>query len=188
MRRLNSIVSSVILSMALCGAAIAAPAVPAVPAKQAPVAIPAAVDCQKMGGDVSALIDAKLTSPNIAAARAAFQVGIMECMEGDDNAANKHYFEAKKLLGTDQPAAPAKPAAVALPAAAEADCQRVGGDVSALIDAKVASPNIAPARAAFQVGIMECMEGDDSAANKHYFEAKKLLTTEQPPTPVTAKK
>ena len=103
MRGSNSIVTSVILGVSLWSAAIAAPATaPKTPA--APAA--ANVDCQRVGGDVSALIDKGTTSPNISAARAAFQVGIMECMEGDDAAANKHYQEAKKLLSGDQGNAP----------------------------------------------------------------------------------
>lgn len=55
-------------------------------------------DCRKAGNEVSALIDNRPTSPNLPAARAVFQVGIMECMEGDDVAANTHYEEAKALL------------------------------------------------------------------------------------------
>ena len=46
---------------------------------------------------------------------------------------------------------------------------------SAIIDTAATSQNIAPARSVFQRGIMECMEGDDAAANKHYQEAKTLL-------------
>ena len=72
--------------------------------------------------------------------------------------------------------------------AGEADCQKVGGDVSALIDKGTRSPNVAAARAVFQVGIMECMDGDDAAANKHYDDAKKLLTNELQTAPVTAPK
>ena len=51
-----------------------------------------------MGGEVSALIDQRKDSPNIAQARSVFQVGIMECMEGSDDVANGHYQEAKNLL------------------------------------------------------------------------------------------
>ena len=102
MRGSKSIVSGLILGLSLFGVAAAAPAAP--PAK-APVA--AEADCQKVGGEVSAMIDKGRMSPNIAAARAAFQVGIMECMEGDDSAANKHYEDAKKLLSNETPKAPA---------------------------------------------------------------------------------
>jgi hypothetical protein len=177
MRIAQSIVSGAVLSALVWGFAAAAPA-----------AQPAA-DCQRLGGEVSALIDNKLTSPNIAAARANFQAGIMDCMEGDDGSAKTHYTEAKRLLLSDERAAPAAPAkavvqpavppkSVAQPAvveAAPADCRRVGGEASVLIDTRKNSPNIAAARAAFQVGIMDCMEGDDVAANKSYQQVKELL-------------
>ncbi len=178
MRGSNRIVSSVILSMAVCGAAMGAPG--------APAKVPAVADCQQLGSEVSALIDTKTASPNIAPARSAFQIGIMECMEGNDAAANKHYEQAQALLtgvAPKPPVTPAKPPVVAPPAAITADCQQVGGEVSALIDAKVASPNIASARSAFQVGIMECVEGDDAAANKHYEQAKTLLSSDLPRAP-----
>ena len=86
---------------AMAGAAMAAPA--ASPGTHTPPAVvhstaPTQPDCQKMGSDVSALIDQRKDSPNIATARAVFQVGIMECMEGSDDAANKHYDQAKDLL------------------------------------------------------------------------------------------
>jgi hypothetical protein len=102
MRGSKSVVSSLILGLTLFGVAAAAPAAP--PAR-APVTV--AVDCQKTGGEVSAMIDKERMSPNIAAARAAFQVGIMECMEGDDATANKHYEDAKKLLSNETSKAPA---------------------------------------------------------------------------------
>jgi len=98
MRGSKIALSGMVLVMGLWGAAVAAPAA-------APVA-PADVDCQKMGSDVSVLIDKQATSPNLPAARAAFQVGIMECMDGDDAAANKHYENAKKLLTDDLKPAP----------------------------------------------------------------------------------
>jgi len=183
MRGSKLIVSSVILSAAVFGSAWAAPAAPA----RAPVV----ADCQQVGGEVSALIDTKTTSPNIAPARSAFQLGIMECMEGDDVAANRHYDQATSLLTgvvPKPPVVPAKPAVYVSPAAVAADCQKVGGEVSALIDTKTTSSNIAPARSAFQVGIMECMEGDDVAANKHYEQAKTLLTSDVPRAPVSAVK
>jgi|SRR5579871_5971418 len=102
MRDSKSLVSGLILGLAMFGVAAAAPAAP--PAK-APVS--AEADCQKIGGDVSKMIDKNATSPNIAAARAAFQMGIMVCMEGDDATANKHYDDAKKLLTSEAPKAPA---------------------------------------------------------------------------------
>src|SRR5215475_11861726 len=98
MRGSKTILSSLILSAALSGFAIAAPA-----------KVPAEADCQRVGGEVSALIDAKGTSPNIASARAAFQMGIMECMEGDNSNANKHYQDARALLTGEQPRVPVAP-------------------------------------------------------------------------------
>jgi len=177
MRGSKSLVSGLVFGLTLCGVAAASPAAP--PAK-APVA--AEADCQKLGGEVSALIDKNAPSRNLAAARAAFQVGIMDCMEGDDATANKHYADAKNLLGGGLPKAPVAPLAKA-PVAVEVDCQKAGGEVSALIDKNAASPNIAAARATFQIGIMECMEGDEATANKHYDDAKKLLTNDAPKAP-----
>jgi hypothetical protein len=98
MRGSKMVLTGAVLAFGMWGAAIAAPAV--VPAQ------PAVEDCQKMGGEVSALIDKQNTSPNLPAARSAFQVGIMECMDGDDAAANKHYQDAKKLLTEDQKVTP----------------------------------------------------------------------------------
>ncbi|HXJ03311.1 MAG TPA: hypothetical protein VNH44_18980 [Micropepsaceae bacterium] len=104
MRGSKFLVSSLVLGASLWSAAIAAPAT----APVAPAVPVVEQDCQKVGGDVSVLIDKQATSPNLPAARAAFQVGIMECMDGDDAAANKHYQDAKKLLSDDQkPATPA---------------------------------------------------------------------------------
>ena len=108
MRGSKSLVSGLILGFAIFGVAAAAPAAP--PAK---TPIVAEADCQKVGGEVSALIDKGTAAPNIAAARAAFQVGIMDCMDGDDAAANKHYEEAKKLLSNEAP----KPPAIRVPTA-----------------------------------------------------------------------
>ena len=102
MRGSKNLVSGLVLGLSLIGVAVAAPV--AAPAK-APAAVE--VDCQKNGSEVSALIDKSRTSPNIAAARAAFQVGIMECMEGDDAKAIKHYDDAKKLLTNETPKIPA---------------------------------------------------------------------------------
>lgn len=65
---------------------------------------PSQQDCQKLGSDVSALIDQRRDSPNIAQARAVFQIGVMECMEGSDDAANQHYVVAQKLLAENIPA------------------------------------------------------------------------------------
>ena len=110
MRAAMSIAFSVVASAVLCGTAIAAPAAaPVVTRNAAGTVVPFAAadaDCQKVGGDVSALIDTGATSPNISRARATFQVGIMECMEGDNAAANYHYQEAKKLLTSDRQDAP----------------------------------------------------------------------------------
>src|SRR6266567_1901061 len=169
MRVSTSILSGVVLGVIVSGAAIAAPA--AAPAVEK--------DCQKMGGEVSALIDTKGTSPNISTARAIFQAGVMECIEGDGVGANRDYQDAKNLLTSDLKAvlaAPVKPAVMAATPAADKGCQKLGGEVSALIDTRRTSPNIASARAIFQSGIMDCMEGDDTAANKHYVEAKDLLS------------
>ena len=84
-------------------AATATPATTAPATKSAPTAQaapqPRTPECEKVGGETSKLIDANATAPNVAKARAVFQVGIMECMEGDDAAANGHYQEAKNLLG-----------------------------------------------------------------------------------------
>ena len=96
------ILSGGMVTAVLCGAAIAAPAATSNTHNAAPPAVrlsaPAQPDCQKMGSDVSVLIDQRKDSPNIAAARSVFQVGIMECMEGSDDLANKHYLDAKNLL------------------------------------------------------------------------------------------
>ena len=168
MRVSITMVAGAVLGLLVSGSAIAAPA-PTASVER---------DCQKVGGEVSALIDAKGTSPNIATARAVFQTGIMECMEGDDAKANKDYQDAKNLLNGDQKptsVAAAKPPVVVATPVADKDCQKFGGEVSALIDAKRTSPNLPSARAVFQAGIMDCMEGDDAAANKHYLEAKNLL-------------
>lgn len=69
----------------------------------------------------------------------------------------------------------------ATPSATVEDCRKAGNEVSALIDNRPMSPNLPAARAVFQVGIMECMEGDDVAANTHYEEAKALLDERQAP-------
>ena len=165
MRNVKGIVSGAFLILASCGAALAAPA-----------GGPANTECQQAGSEVSALIDAKAGSPNLAAARAAFQVGIMDCMEGNDASANGHYQEAKRLLGEPVALRPAPAKAATPQAIVVKDCQQVGGEVSALIDAKQGSPNVPAARAAFQIGIMQCMEGDDLGAGKHYEDARKLLS------------
>src|SRR5262245_12221025 len=102
----KSIASSVVFGMILCSAAFAAPAIQpakAPPAAPATVASSAPADCYKLGGEVSALIDKEAGSTNIAAARSVFQVGVMDCMEGNSDEANDHYREAKKLLSSDQP-------------------------------------------------------------------------------------
>jgi len=97
---------NMLASAALYDAASAAPtATHSAVTNKVPSAVTQA-DCQKTGSDVSALIDKRGDSDNIAAARAAFQVGIMECMEGDNIAANQHYQQAKKLLATDREQVP----------------------------------------------------------------------------------
>jgi hypothetical protein len=83
--------AAALASLTLSSAALAATAAAHNPAAPA-------VDCRKTGNEVSALIDNKFGSPNLAAARAMFQVGVMECMEGDEVAANTHYEQAKDLL------------------------------------------------------------------------------------------
>ncbi len=102
------ILSGLAVSALLCSASLAA-----TPA-QAPRGTPQA-DCQKTGSEVSALIDKRSDSPNIATARSVFQVGIMECMEGSDDAAIQHYEQAKKLLGGE----PKPTAAIRVPAAGQ---------------------------------------------------------------------
>ncbi len=94
-----------IVSAALSSAAFAASAATPGTRAAAPAvhsSAPTQPDCQKTGSDVSALIDNRKDSPNLAAARSVFQVGIMECMEGSDDAAIKHYQEAKSLLSGPQ--------------------------------------------------------------------------------------
>ena len=109
MRSFNITAAAFLVGVVLSGpgfaAATQASRPGAVPAKP-PVSISSDADCEKTGSDVSALIDASTTSPNISAARAVFQVGIMNCMEGRSDEANKQYQSAKKLLGSDQPKAP----------------------------------------------------------------------------------
>jgi hypothetical protein len=169
MRVSINMLAGAVFGVLVSGSVIAAPAATTTVEK----------DCQKVGGEVSALIDAKGTSPNISTARAVFQTGIMECTEGDDVAANKDYQDAKNLLTTDQKAifvAPAKTPVIAATPVADKDCQKMGGEVSALIDARRTSPNLSTARAIFQAGVMDCMEGDDVAANKHYLQARNLLS------------
>jgi len=102
MRIAITIATAALASLSLWSAALAATATTHAPA--APVA-----DCRKAGNEVSALIDSKFGSPNLPAARAMFQVGVMECMEGDDVSANTHYEQAKTLLN-DRPAPASTPA------------------------------------------------------------------------------
>ena len=160
------IASGLLLSATLWSGAFAA--------QVATTAAAPSMDCRWVGNTVSALIDSSASSPNLAAAQAAFQLGIMECMEGDDDAANEFYQKSAALLTGNPPSGVL--AQVAPPAQVAADCQTVGASVSALIDASPMSPNISAAKAAFQRGIMECMEGDDIAANEVYQEAKTFLT------------
>jgi hypothetical protein len=106
MRIAITIATAAFASASLWGAALAEPAATYNPAAPAP----GIEDCRKAGNDVSALIDNKFGSPNLPAARAIFQVGVMECMEGDEIAANSHYNQAKALLNESQAASPAAPA------------------------------------------------------------------------------
>ncbi len=92
--------TAVAAATALSTTAFAAPAATRNPEASAPAGIE---DCRKAGNEVSALIDTRTASPNLPAARAVFQVGIMECMEGDDVSANQHYTQAKELLADSAP-------------------------------------------------------------------------------------
>jgi len=98
----NSAVSSLIFGMMLCGGAFAAqntaPARGAFGSPPGTSSAPVVDDCNKVGTNVSALIDASPNSPNISAAKVAFELGTMECMEGDDQTAKKFYENAKNLL------------------------------------------------------------------------------------------
>jgi hypothetical protein len=101
MRSPIRILTVAIIGVVLGGAAMAAVGPSAVIRNQTPVVrstAPTQPDCQKVGSDVSALIDQRLDSPNIARARAVFQIGVMECMDGSDDAANQHYADARELL------------------------------------------------------------------------------------------
>lgn len=60
-------------------------------------------------------------------------------------------------------------------ASSEIDCEAVGSNLNALLDAKRNSPNIARATAEFERGVAECMWGRFATANVHYREAYKLL-------------
>ncbi|HEX5281720.1 MAG TPA: hypothetical protein VFW28_16695 [Micropepsaceae bacterium] len=107
MRSYIRILTIAAIGVVLGGSAIAAVGPSAVIRNPAPAAHSTATtqpDCEKVGSDVSALIDQHRNSPNIAQARAAFQLGIMECMEDDDVVANQHYADAKNLLAENFPA------------------------------------------------------------------------------------
>ena len=108
MRIAITIAAATLASASMWGAAVAETAATHNPATPAP----AIEDCRKAGNDVSVLIDNKYGSPNLPTARAIFQVGVMECMEGDDVAANSHYSQAKALLNESQAVSPATPAPV----------------------------------------------------------------------------
>ena len=164
MRRREIVASSVLFSVISWNAVLAA--APATPQN----------DCQTVGSEVSVLIDKERGSPDISAARAVFQRGIMNCMEGDSEEANKLYLEARKLLGYVSFPMPEGAAPLPTSAVAEIDCQKLGSEVSALIDKERVSQNIASARAVFQRGIMACMEDDAVEANRLYGEAKRFLS------------
>ena len=102
MRSSIGILTNLIAASVLCGAAIAAPA----GTHNSGTVTSVGQDCRKAGNEVSALIDNRTRAQNLPAARAAFQVGVMECMEGDGTAANKHYEQVKQLLASDGPVAP----------------------------------------------------------------------------------
>ncbi len=107
MRSHTNILTIAAIGVVLGGSAIAAVGPSATIRNPAPAAhstAPAQPDCEKLGSDVSALIDKRADSANIAQARAAFQLGIMECIEDDDVAANQHYADAKNLLAENFPA------------------------------------------------------------------------------------
>ena len=109
MRSTITTISGMVLVLTFGAGAMAAPASTGTRAATPPAthsSAPAQPDCQKVGGDVSALIDQRKDSANIAQARSVFQIGIMECMEGADDQANRHYMEAKNLLaGPESPSA-----------------------------------------------------------------------------------
>ena len=102
MRSSIGILTNLVAAAVLSGVAIAAPA----GTHNSGTVTAVEQDCRKAGNEVSALIDNRTGAQNLPAARAAFQVGVMECMEGDDTAANKHYEQAKQLLASDGPVAP----------------------------------------------------------------------------------
>jgi len=62
--------------------------------------------------------------------------------------------------------------------APEFDCRAAGNEVSALIDAAAGNRNLPAARSTFQVGVMDCMDGDIQEANKRFQEVRKLLASE----------
>ena len=63
-----------------------------------PLTASSEVDCEAIGSDLNALLDAKHNSPNIARATAEFERGVAECMWGRFNAASAHYEQAYTLL------------------------------------------------------------------------------------------
>ncbi len=62
-----------------------------------------------------------------------------------------------------------------LTASSEVDCEMIGGDLNALLDAKHNSPNIARATSEFERGVAECMWGRFDAASQHYQQVYTLL-------------
>ena len=62
-------------------------------------------------------------------------------------------------------------------ASAEISCDQVGSNLNAYLDTKSHSPSIARANAEFDRGVAECMWGRSAAANEHYRQAYKLLSS-----------
>ena len=61
------------------------------------------IACTTLGSDVSVLINSRLASRDISAARAVFQRGVAYCMEGKDREADRYYQEAGNLLRGHSP-------------------------------------------------------------------------------------
>jgi hypothetical protein len=97
------------------------------PAVAPPAALVSAeIDCDKLGSEVSALIDAEISSPNISAARAAFELGVADCMFGQNGHAIVHYQQAQNLLSPDRPKA-----AISSPIGTQRGQQVVSAETSA---------------------------------------------------------
>ena len=104
MRTATTLLGGTLLSIAVSAAAWAAAHPPPSPK---PVE-----DCRKVEKEVGILMDARSRAPKISEAKFRFQLGHMQCLEGDDVAANMNYGEVKKLLANDtrvEPGSPPKP-------------------------------------------------------------------------------